>query len=434
MTNCRMRSLLSSPCTAGNSVCRRGRPPGTIKRNQDKSPEVIISDNEDNVDEDAGQAAGSNLSSASSDLSSLQDSDFELPENPLDATPQLLKALDESLKNSAAKQKNISEKDSSNTKDMDITEERQTEPHKRAKMNKETAAVIAKNKPPPAPVKIDFIPFGVRSFDLERTDDWDALKLELIKITEKSFPNKLIDLEQYEISYTIPRKSSDPVPLLNEQDFLTILSLTKSSQSPLLNIYVCERKPQKENDNSSSDSDSSSSSSKDRTLKRKARDHSKKKKKKKENKTKENPMNIALTAKVKLLQEMPQGQISPLLKKRLNNARHSSAVPTIINQIHMPAEFIPQQPAAVNSSAPLLAPAVIAPLKLVPTHLGPDMTINDFCQKYELSSTISAHLVEQDYMTKTFQHITLDDLKEMMFKPGEDASLHVAVAEGASQV
>ncbi|KAJ4492723.1 hypothetical protein C8J55DRAFT_501129 [Lentinula edodes] len=404
---------------AGNSVRRRGRPPGTIKRSQDKSLEVIISDDEDNVDEDAGQAAGSNLSSASSDLSSLQDSDFELPENPLDATPQLLKALDESLKNSAAKRKNISEKDSSNTKDMDIDEERTTEPRKRAKTNKETTAVIAKTKPPPAPVKIDFVislqkldqlnklatkrkPFGVRSFDLERTDDWDALKLELIKITETSFPNKLIDLEQYEISYTIPRKSSDPVPLLNEQDFLTILSLTKSSKSPLVNIYVCERKPQKENNDSSSDSDSSSSSSEDRTSKRKASDHSKKKKKKKEDKTKEDPMNIALTAKVKLLQEThkcsdndgsdycfwteadrehrplsktmlrswgeallkedddiatikkppnnqhfdrfntEKGRISPLLEKRLNNARHSSAVPTIINQIHMPAEFIPQ--------------------------------------------------------------------------------------------
>ncbi|KAJ3846121.1 hypothetical protein EV368DRAFT_70168 [Lentinula lateritia] len=140
--------------------------------------------------------------------------------------PLLLKADDESLKNSAAKRKNISEKDSSNTKDMDIDEKRQTEPHKRAKMNKETTAVIAKTKPPPASVKIDFIislqkldqlnklatkrkPFGVRSFDLEQTDDWDTLKLELIKITEKSFPNKLIDLEQYEISYTIPRKSSN---------------------------------------------------------------------------------------------------------------------------------------------------------------------------------------------------------------------------------
>ncbi|KAJ3878284.1 hypothetical protein F5051DRAFT_439807 [Lentinula edodes] len=49
------------------------------KRNQDKSPEVIISDDEDNVDEDAGQAACSNLSSASSNLSSLQDINFELP-------------------------------------------------------------------------------------------------------------------------------------------------------------------------------------------------------------------------------------------------------------------------------------------------------------------------------------------------------------------
>ncbi|KAJ3911952.1 hypothetical protein F5877DRAFT_54701, partial [Lentinula edodes] len=130
-----------------------------------------------------------------------------------------------------------------------------------------------------------------------------------------------------------------------------------------------------------------------------------------------------------------KGWISPLLEKQLNNARHSSAVPTIINQIHMPAEFIPQRPAAVNSSAPLLAPAVIAPSKLVPTHLGPDMTVVDFCQKYELSSTISAHLVEQGYMkTKTFRHITLDDLKEMMFKPGEIASLRVAVTEWASQV
>lgn len=63
------------------------------------------------------------------------------------------------------------------------------------------------------------------------------------------------------------------------------------------------------------------------------------------------------------------------------------------------------------------------------------MDVPLFCSKYELDDDISAHLIAQGYKrTKTFRHITIEGLKDMAFKPGEIASLQVAVAEWADVI
>ncbi|KAF9077649.1 hypothetical protein BDP27DRAFT_1311408 [Rhodocollybia butyracea] len=67
---------------------------------------------------------------------------------------------------------------------------------------------------------------------------------------------------------------------------------------------------------------------------------------------------------------------------------------------------------------------------LVDGKLGPTMDISAFCTVHELSLDIASRLTKNGFQnTKAFRYVTLNDLKEMLFKHGEIASLRVAVSE-----
>lgn len=126
--------------------------------------------------------------------------------------------------------------------------------------------------------------------------------------------------------------------------------------------------------------------------------------------------------------------MSPVLERRINAARQreGSSVPTIVNEIHLPSEFGSHSAPSSAASTSRLSPAIKGPEKLVLGPLGQDMDVLSFCSQYELDDDISERLIGQGYKrTKTFRHITIDGLKDMSFKPGEIASLQVAVAEWA---
>jgi hypothetical protein len=93
---------------------------------------------------------------------------------------------------------------------------------------------------------------------------------------------------------------------------------------------------------------------------------------------------------------------------------------------------LPQAGAAVSGAN--VATATVTPVKLLSQpHPGQEMTVAVFCQAFDLSKNICNRLVENGYLkTKTFSHITLKQLEEMQFKPGEIASLQVAVEEWIS--
>lgn len=81
---------------------------------------------------------------------------------------------------------------------------------------------------------------GLRSFDLKQMDEWDMLKLELLQIGEKYF-GLPIDLDRFVITYTIPRKISDPIALINEDNYATIVKMIKPLKSPIVNIVFAEK-------------------------------------------------------------------------------------------------------------------------------------------------------------------------------------------------
>lgn len=130
--------------------------------------------------------------------------------------------------------------------------------------------------------------------------------------------------------------------------------------------------------------------------------------------------------------------MSSLLERRINAARQrdTSSAPTIVNEIHLPSEFGPRSAPPSSASSSRFSPLTDkGPEKLVTGPIGLDMDVRTFCKQFDLDDCISDRLVDQGYKkTKTFQHITIEGLKEMSFKPGEIASLQVAVAEWAEVV
>ncbi|KAF8222546.1 hypothetical protein L208DRAFT_1322109, partial [Tricholoma matsutake] len=64
------------------------------------------------------------------------------------------------------------------------------------------------------------------------------------------------------------------------------------------------------------------------------------------------------------------------------------------------------------------------------TKLEPDLSLDNFCQFYNVSDDILVRLKKNGYQkTKTFKHITISQLHEMSFKHGKIASLQDAVEE-----
>lgn len=92
--------------------------------------------------------------------------------------------------------------------------------------------------------------------------------------------------------------------------------------------------------------------------------------------------------------------------------------------------------AAAAVSGATVATATVTPVKLLSQpYPGQEMTVAEFCQEFDLSENIRKRLEENGYLkTKTFSHISLKQLEEMQFKPGEIASLQVAVEEWIARV
>lgn len=81
----------------------------------------------------------------------------------------------------------------------------------------------------------------LRAFDLKQTDEWDALKLELLQIGEKYFGLPL-NLDRFVVTYSIPRtKASDPIALIDGDDYTTILKMVQPMKAPAVNITFCEK-------------------------------------------------------------------------------------------------------------------------------------------------------------------------------------------------
>ena len=121
---------------------------------------------------------------------------------------------------------------------------------------------------------------------------------------------------------------------------------------------------------------------------------------------------------------------SPLLEHRLHNIKavQNSAAALTMPVIHL---YMPSRPdqdtPASTSSAPRLADAEWL---LSAGKMGFDLSIDDFCKLYDLSSNILVWLKENGYeKTKMLKYVTISQLHEMFFKHGEIALLQDAVDE-----
>jgi hypothetical protein len=134
--------------------------------------------------------------------------------------------------------------------------------------------------------------------------------------------------------------------------------------------------------------------------------------------------------------------MSPVLlqQKAAQDAKNTAALPpsglnisvlelaTLMRQGPPPPPYpyqYPPQPLAVPSLAP--APS----LMLLPASqdVGPSLTLEDFCNQFNLPQTICTQLQEEGFTgSHPLQYVAISDLKEMGFKFGEIASLKDAVA------
>lgn len=81
----------------------------------------------------------------------------------------------------------------------------------------------------------------LRTFSIDRDDEWDAIKLEMLKIIDSCLSPAKLDFSQYEVTYTIPRKVLDPVSFISEQDLTSLFSLTEPTKDCEVIVYICAK-------------------------------------------------------------------------------------------------------------------------------------------------------------------------------------------------
>jgi hypothetical protein len=131
--------------------------------------------------------------------------------------------------------------------------------------------------------------------------------------------------------------------------------------------------------------------------------------------------------------------LSPVLKQRL---KVNKAVPTpavasapifnfsIGNEVAQ--LFNPGAPIRATAPAATAIPSTLLPPTRVP---GPDLPIADFCQQHQLDNDVLHKLMDNRYKNvRTLRFITIADLKEMGFLPGEIGELRDAVEKWSQKV
>ncbi|KAJ7500247.1 hypothetical protein B0H11DRAFT_803324 [Mycena galericulata] len=117
-----------------------------------------------------------------------------------------------------------------------------------------------------------------------------------------------------------------------------------------------------------------------------------------------------------------------------NTAENGSTSPehALINKPHrQPQTFSPTGPLYDSHHIPPPATPMLIPPPLVP---GPNLTIEEFCTKFNLDEDVCNRFKSQKFKrTDALQYVELAGLKEMGFMPGEIAELRVAIAVWAQR-
>ncbi|KAG1814990.1 hypothetical protein EV424DRAFT_1541216 [Suillus variegatus] len=280
---------------------------------------------------------------------------------------------------------------------------------------------------------------------------FDTLKAQILKCISKSLKPKKLKYDDYKIMFTILRHQTAPLSLKKTAEYEHLVECAVRMKTPAVKLLIEALKDQtasKKQKNSNpegdgakaSDSDTSQSSGSD------SGSQKAKKKKKKKKLVKELPLNIKLSAQIKLLQNRYTCNKPGCLMSGYcyilpdNNAhftlshRHLSMWAAAL-AAKPPITILDKPP---NHSSNLLsnsAPLIHAdmPVLSVSARPGPDLSFVNFCAAYDLSPDIHTKLTENGYMgTRTIRYIIVLELKEMRFKNGEIAAMKDAVAQWAN--
>jgi hypothetical protein len=135
--------------------------------------------------------------------------------------------------------------------------------------------------------------------------------------------------------------------------------------------------------------------------------------------------------------------ISPVLKQHLkDNAKANATAPapvvasapvfnfSIGNEVAR--LFNPAAPIGETAPAAAANPSALLPSTRVP---GQDIPIEDFCQQHQLDNNVLQKLKDNRYKNaRTLRFVTIADLKEMGFLPGEIGELRDAVEKWSEKV
>lgn len=133
--------------------------------------------------------------------------------------------------------------------------------------------------------------------------------------------------------------------------------------------------------------------------------------------------------------------ISPVLKQRLKaNAAAAAAAPVVASAPvfnfsignEVARLFNPGAPVIERTpTAPAAASSTLLPSNRVP---GPDIPIDDFCQQHQLDNDIRQKFKDNRYKNaRTLRFVSLGELKEMGFLPGEIGELRDAVEKWSEE-
>ncbi|KAJ7758408.1 hypothetical protein B0H16DRAFT_1721009 [Mycena metata] len=330
-------------------------------------------------------------------------------------------------------------------------------------------------------------------YTLTSDEPWDTLKAQIgVRICGILNP-AILDLDNYDLTFTVPRHISDPIKLSDETHYKHLLKTALTIKTGPSARVIVEPKPaanEKENDDAGQNG-SKAKNGGEKTKVRKERDIL--------------PGNVALNEKIGLLRDKwrcptpgapcgsehcfvhptdpehfplshahmeswgaawlkgtqfadlnkpPNNELfdkinpaslaarSPLLQRRLelNQKAPVNATPTI--NINFPPEIaglLGRAPAVAALPAPAPAPAQRpriadpnAPLMLIPINFvaGPSLTIDNFCKDYNLDEEICARFKQNRFKTTdAFAFIGMAQLTTMEFMVGEIAELQVAIGK-----
>ncbi|KAJ7774047.1 hypothetical protein B0H16DRAFT_1510866 [Mycena metata] len=331
-------------------------------------------------------------------------------------------------------------------------------------------------------------------YTLNSDEPWDTLKAQIgVRICSALNP-AILDFDNYDMTFTVSRRISDPVKLSSEDHYKHLLSTALGIKTGAAARVIVEPKPvanDKENDDAG-DNGPKAKNGGEKTKVRKERDIL--------------PGNVALNEKIGLLRDKwrcptpggpcgsehcfvhptdpehfplahahmeswaaawlkglqfadinkpPNNELfdkinpaslaarSPLLQRRLDLNQKAPVTPTI--NINFPPEIaglLGRAPAVAPPPAPAPAPAQLlprltdpnAPLMLIPVNFAPglSLTIDNFCKDYNLDDEICARFKQNRFKTTdAFAFIGMAQLTAMEFMVGEIAELQVAIRKWA---